>query len=567
MNGDADVYRQYPSGTIYKSKGNNFYYYVPNNCSSNPNAVVFYPGAGGLEYDKDVFLRYIKQNNPTEIIMLGNGCSMDAARTEQAISEIEQRYNINIHNNTNYYGFSAGAGTALNNAVVDIQRNPDSPPKTIALLEAAKNGKYLACDNQTIAALKQNGSTIMMFEGSSYSSRADAWNQPNVLTLAKAGIPLVIVENKYWDGKDFEVFHSGAYQKAIMDNVIDYINGDVQYLNDIDNYRFKVYDSSTGQWKYIDKDEMGNYITGGVTNTYAKNDFAELKNIGLFDVDQVMSKYKIDGSLKSDMEYVVEAVNSIRSSIMATDFLSGVQACTYASSTKIPSREPALLNQYYKSAGTLLTYMTQESEAMISIAASINELDQKIGQEASTLNEAIDAILAEREITPGSVNNNVNVAASVGSNNGLGVNMAAAGAGAGVMALDAMASSGEPYLENVASHNGDSLVVTPTSDEEFIDFNDLDINPNRDIVDYDDYKAVYHYDSNGDVNGFEYYYNFDSTEEAEENINYLSEKYRDMEGIDYITTKGKQIKIVFKKDYCKKLKAPSMQTLSVMRGE
>ena len=47
----------------------------------------------------------------------------------------------------------------------------------------------------------------------------------------------------------------------------------------------------------------------------------------------------------------------------------------------------------------------------------------------------------------------------------------------------------------------------------------------------------------------------------------LSEKYRDMEGIDYITTKGKQIKIVFKKDYCKKLKAPSMQTLSVMRGE
>ena len=567
MNGDADVYRQYPSGTIYKSKGNNFYYYVPNNCSSNPNAVVFYPGAGGLEYDKDVFLRYIKQNNPTEIIMLGNGCSMDAARTEQAISEIEQRYNINIHNNTNYYGFSAGAGTALNNAVVDIQRNPDSPPKTIALLEAAKNGKYLACDNQTIAALKQNGSTIMMFEGSSYSSRADAWNQPNVLTLAKAGIPLVIVENKYWDGKDFEVFHSGAYQKAIMDNVIDYINGDVQYLNDIDNYRFKVYDSSTGQWKYIDKDEMGNYITGGVTNTYAKNDFAELKNIGLFDVDQVMSKYKIDGSLKSDMEYVVEAVNSIRSSIMATDFLSGVQTCTYASSTKIPSREPALLNQYYKSAGTLLTYMTQETEAMISIAASINELDQKIGQEASTLNEAIDAILAERGITPGSVNNNVNVAASVGSNNGLGVNMAAAGAGAGVMALDAMASSGEPYLENVASHNGDSLVVTPTSDEEFIDFNDLDINPNRDIVDYDDYKAVYHYDSNGDVNGFEYYYNFDSTEEAEENINYLSEKYRDMEGIDYITTKGKQIKIVFKKDYCKKLKAPSMQTLSVMRGE
>ena len=348
MNGDADVYRQYPSGTIYKSKGNNFYYYVPNNCSSNPNAVVFYPGAGGLEYDKDVFLRYIKQNNPTEIIMLGNGCSMDAARTEQAISEIEQRYNVNIHNNTNYYGFSAGAGTALNNAVVDIQRNPDSPPKTIALLEAAKNGKYLACDNQTIAALKQNGSTIMMFEGSSYSSRADAWNQPNVLTLAKAGIPLVIVENKYWDGKSFEVFHSGAYQKAIMDNVIDYINGDVQYLNDIDNYRFKVYDSSTGQWKYIDKDEMGNYITGGVTNTYAKNDFAELKNIGLFDVDQVMSKYKIDGSLKSDMEYVVEAVNSIRSSIMATDFLSGVQACTYASSTKIPSREPALLNQYYK---------------------------------------------------------------------------------------------------------------------------------------------------------------------------------------------------------------------------
>ena len=561
----VQIYREFPSGTIYES-GNGFYYYVPNSCSSNPNAVVFYPGAGGMGEDMSTFLNYIQRNNPTEIIMMGSSCGTDAQKTALMINQIEQDYNVSIRNNTNYYGFSAGANTALANAVIDIQNNPDASPKTIVLTETAYNGQNLSCDNQTIAALKQNGSTIMMFEGTSYSGRADAWNQPNVLTLAKAGVPLVIVENAMWDQEGLD-FHRGTYNKAIMDNVIDYVNGDTPYLNDIDNYRFKVYDNSTGQWKYIDRDEMGNYITGGVTNTYIKSDFAELKNIGLFDVDQVMSKYKIDGSLKSDMEYVVEAVNSIRSSIMATDFLSGVQTCTYASSTKIPSREPALLNQYYKSAGTLLTYMTQESEAMISIAASINELDQKIGQEASTLNEAIDAILAERGITPGSVNNNVNVAASVGSNNGLGVNMAAAGAGAGVMALDAMASSGEPYLENVASHNGDSLVVTPTSDEEFIDFNDLDINPNRDIVDYDDYKAVYHYDSNGDVNGFEYYYNFDSTEEAEENINYLSEKYRDMEGIDYITTKGKQIKIVFKKDYCKKLKAPSMQTLSVMRGE
>ena len=561
MNGDADVYRQYPSGTIYKSKGNNFYYYVPNNCSSNPNAVVFYPGAGGLEYDKDVFLRYIKQNNPTEIIMLGNGCSMDAARTEQAISEIEQRYNVNIHNNTNYYGFSAGAGTALNNAVVDIQRNPDSPPKTIALLEAAKNGKYLACDNQTIAALKQNGSTIMMFEGSSYSSRADAWNQPNVLTLAKAGIPLVIVENKYWDGKSFEVFHSGAYQKAIMDNVIDYINGDVQYLNDIDNYRFKVYDSSTGQWKYIDKDEMGNYITGGVTNTYAKNDFAELKNIGLFDVDQVMSKYKIDGSLKSDMEYVVEAVNSIRSSIMATDFLSGVQTCTYASSTKIPSREPALLNQYYKSAGTLLTYMTQESEAMISIAASINELDQKIGQEASTLNEAIDAILAERGITPGSVSDDVvNIPGSNGNGYYGGVGVAGA---VGAAAMGSY-SAGEATPEEATDT---SLVTEPGEEEEFLDFDDLDVNPNREVFDYNDYKAVYHYDSNGDVDYFEYYYQFDSSAEARDNLSILNDKYIHNEGVNYITYKGSQVKIVFKSEYCKKFKAPSTQMLNVMKGD
>ena len=560
MNGDAEVYRQYPSGTIYKSKGDNFYYYVPNNCSSNQNAVVFYPGAGGLENDKDVFLRYIEQNNPTEIIMLGNGCSMDAARTEQAISEIEQRYNVNIHNNTNYYGFSAGAGTALNNAVVDIQRNPDSPPKTIALLEAAYNGQNLACDNQTIAALKQNGSTILMFEGGS-SSRADAWNQPNVLTLAKAGIPLVIVENKYWDDKNFEVFHSGAYQKAIMDNVIDYINGDVQYLNDIDNYRFKVYDSSTGQWKYIDKDEMGNYLTGGVTKTYVKNDFAELKNIGLFDVDQVMSKYKIDGSLKSDMEYVVEAVNNIRTSIMATDFLGGVQACTYASSTKIPSREPGFLNQYYKSAGTLLTYMTQETEAMISIAASINELDQKIGQEASTLNEAIDAILAERGITPGSVSDDVvNIPGSSGNGYYGGVGVAGAVGGAAMGSY----SAGEATPEEATDT---SLVTEPGEEEEFLDFDDLDVNPNREVFDYNDYKAVYHYDSNGDVDYFEYYYQFDSSAEARDNLSILNDKYIHNEGVNYITYKGSQVKIVFKSEYCKKFKAPSTQMLNVMKGD
>ena len=555
----TQIYRQFPSGTIYES-GNGFYYYVPNSCSSNPNAVVFYPGAGGMGEDMSTFLNYIQRNNPTEIILMGSSCGTDAQKTALMINQIEQDYNVSIRNNTNYYGFSAGANTALANAVIDIQNNPDASPKTIVLTETAYNGQNLACDNQTIAALKQNGSTIMMFEGTSYSGRADAWNQPNVLTLAKAGVPLVIVENAMWDQEGLD-FHRGTYNKAIMDNVIDYVNGDTPYLNDIDNYRFKVYDNSTGQWKYIDRDEMGNYITGGVTNTYIKSDFAELKNIGLFDVDQVMSKYKIDGSLKSDMEYVVEAVNSIRSSIMATDFLGGVQACTYASSTKIPSREPALLNQYYKSAGTLLTYMTQESEAMISIAASINELDQKIGQEASTLNEAIDAILAERGITPGSVSDDVvNIPGSNGNGyyGGVGV--------AGAVGAAAMGSyfAGEATPEEATDT---SLVTEPGEEEEFLDFDDLDVNPNREVFDYNDYKAVYHYDSNGDVDYFEYYYQFDSSAEARDNLSILNDKYIHNEGVNYITYKGSQVKIVFKSEYCKKFKAPSTQMLNVMKGD
>ena len=555
----VQIYRQFPSGTIYES-GNGFYYYVPNSCSSNPNAVVFYPGAGGMGEDMSTFLNYIQRNNPTEIIMMGSSCGTDAQKTALMINQIEQDYNVSIRNNTNYYGFSAGANTALANAVIDIQNNPDASPKTIVLTETAYNGQNLACDNQTIAALKQNGSTIMMFEGSSYSGRADAWNQPNVLTLAKAGVPLVIVENAMWDQEGLD-FHRGTYNKAIMDNVIDYVNGDTPYLNDIDNYRFKVYDNSTGQWKYIDRDEMGNYITGGVTNTYIKSDFAELKNIGLFDVDQVMSKYKIDGSLKSDMEYVVEAVNSIRSSIMATDFLSGVQTCTYASSTKIPSREPALLNQYYKSAGTLLTYMTQESEAMISIAASINELDQKIGQEASTLNEAIDAILAERGITPGSVSDDVvNIPGSNGNGYYGGVGVAGA---VGAAAMGSY-SAGEATPEEATDT---SLVTEPGEEEEFLDFDDLDVNPNREVFDYNDYKAVYHYDSNGDVDYFEYYYQFDSSAEARDNLSILNDKYIHNEGVNYITYKGSQVKIVFKSEYCKKFKAPSTQMLNVMKGD
>ena len=248
----VQIYRQFPSGTIYES-GNGFYYYVPNSCSSNPNAVVFYPGAGGMGEDMSTFLNYIQRNNPTEIIMMGSSCGTDAQKTALMINQIEQDYNVSIRNNTNYYGFSAGANTALANAVIDIQNNPDASPKTIVLTETAYNGQNLACDNQTIAALKQNGSTIMMFEGSSYSGRADAWNQPNVLTLAKAGVPLVIVENAMWDQEGLD-FHRGTYNKAIMDNVIDYVNGDTPYLNDIDNYRFKVYDNSTGQWKYIYRD-------------------------------------------------------------------------------------------------------------------------------------------------------------------------------------------------------------------------------------------------------------------------------------------------------------------------
>ena len=99
------------------------------------------------------------------------------------------------------------------------------------------------------------------------------------------------------------------------------------------------------------------------------------------------------------------------------------------------------------------------------------------------------------------------------------------------------------------------------------EFDDLDVNPNREVFDYNDYKAVYHYDSNGDVDYFEYYYQFDSSAEARDNLSILNDKYIHNEGVNYITYKGSQVKIVFKSEYCKKFKAPSTQMLNVMKGD
>ena len=78
---------------------------------------------------------------------------------------------------------------------------------------------------------------------------------------------------------------------------------------------------------------------------------------------------------------------------------------------------------------------------------------------------------------------------------------------------------------------------------------------------------MYHYDPNGDVDYFEYYYQFDSSAEARDNLSILNDKYIHNEGVNYITYKGSQVKIVFKSEYCKKFKAPSTQMLNVMKGD
>ena len=46
-----------------------------------------------------------------------------------------------------------------------------------------------------------------------------------------------------------------------------------------------------------------------------------------------------------------------------------------------------------------------------------------------------------------------------------------------------------------------------------------------------------------------------------------NDKYIHNEGVNYITYKGSQVKIVFKSEYCKKFKAPSTQMLNVMKGD
>lgn len=223
---------------IIQSK-NCFKLYLPSNFDEINNINYYFQGTGGGTGTTTVdgaIDETMKSRNSDKILL-----EVEASK-EKVATDIMGMVNPDGFTQYNGYGWSAGAPTSLNYMTKLLANNKDLPPQTLCLFETAYNGTNMDITDSQINLLKDNNTTVVLFEDVNQTGYKDN----EVFKKLASNLNVVMLESK----SD----HTLVPRDAFDENVLGFINGDASKLNSFSGkYKYSVYDNKTDTWKEIDE--------------------------------------------------------------------------------------------------------------------------------------------------------------------------------------------------------------------------------------------------------------------------------------------------------------------------
>ena len=223
---------------IIQSK-NCFKLYLPSNFDEINNINYYFQGTGGGTGTTRVdgaIDETMKSYNSDKILL-----EVEASK-EKVATDIMGMVNPDGFTQYNGYGWSAGAPTSLNYMTKLLANNKDLPPQTLCLFETAYNGTNMDITDSQINLLKDNNTTVVLFEDVNHSGYKDN----EVFKKLASNLNVVMLESK----SD----HTLVPRDAFDENVLGFINGDASKLNSFSGkYKYSVYDNKSDTWKEIDE--------------------------------------------------------------------------------------------------------------------------------------------------------------------------------------------------------------------------------------------------------------------------------------------------------------------------
>lgn len=223
---------------IIQSK-NCFKLYLPSNFDEIKDINYYFQGTGGgtgTTTVDDAIDETMKSYNSDKILL-----EVEASK-EKVATDIMGMVNPDGFTHYNGSGWSAGAPTSLNYMTNLLANNKDLPPQTLCLFETAYNGTKMDITDSQINLLKDNNTTVVLFEDTNNTGYKDN----KVFKKLASNLNVVMIESK----SD----HTLVPTDAFYENVLGFINGDASKLNSFSGkYKYSVYDNKTDTWKEIDE--------------------------------------------------------------------------------------------------------------------------------------------------------------------------------------------------------------------------------------------------------------------------------------------------------------------------
>ena len=412
------------SGTIYSfsdagvdgvSKDYRYMIYVPNDYDENTPVHAFMHGAGDTPLGhRDAIVPFVNSINSG----YGKDSALifyDAKRSEfndaeslnklLEVSTYEPLERLGIStNNITFEGFSAGGKTALRLTAQHLKNNPDLPPQVVVTYDAtclnydtdnpnAKLSWNAELSDDEVQALVDNRTTLITFEQIA-DPDYDPVNSTAVKYLTRRGVDVVYVKRNTESG------HFICFKRAIEDGATDYLNGESNSLRNSDNYTFMRWvpdETKTsgpqekggwkeyGEWVPLTTFEVATLISKDMMS-YIINRYKSLGEIELAKAPVLQTGATFDsGMLQSDLDYVINNVNTVRVGIKNSSFLNAKVDSSFLSTAKMPVEIVNYMHDSLEATGFLLSKLNDATDSLIKIGRIFENLDTELEENANNL--------------------------------------------------------------------------------------------------------------------------------------------------------------------------------------
>ena len=564
-------------GYLVKSKTGDAMY-VPASVASGKSVdmMSYIPGSGGAKNDAAAILNKINTNPPEYVISISQSSSDGNNSMENCYNTLQQM-NLDVEKNVTVC-FSAGGAKGLENTNAFLRNHPNVNC-SVVVCEPAKDITKLVSSSTALSTLESNNVPI-------YFVGPDNWNSRNfnyrsiIQKMKEMGFNTYHLQTNYTSSKE----HILNNQDVLSGNLVECLLGYEDTFNtdptkNKPGYRLYQYDPNKKEFVSVPFSNM----VGSSNEVIEIPDLDALKTTDDFKVTKtknpLIDEYGHLGNLcdlkinsptviSSDYEYLLSSVNSIRGQISRTTFLSGLDNINLRSAGDLMAIINQYLNLFYCISGELLESLSLETEAVISYAQAMVDMDNSISKDASLITEIPldneskdfdpvgDIVYDEETSDNGASDDNVDDE-DVEDTEDLSDDTSTGSHGSGSSGGHNNGSSGGDYGGgNVTIDNTSDLANNPVNGASKPTY----------VFDFDDYNALVYMDGDKIID-VKFLFKFDSYVSAQAKYNDIVERFSNKDYIKECLLEGNCINVIFKSDAYKDLSIQEFANKYLSGGE